>query len=105
MEEFHIEVYRGDTPEIEFVFYDAENNPLNLDGYTVYFTAIKPNGEVLFDVETRPVDLVNGKVSAKLTSEQTSVPGIYRCEFEGRKDDTILTLWQGWLVIRDDVRK
>ncbi|MCS7224948.1 MAG: BppU family phage baseplate upper protein [Armatimonadetes bacterium] len=105
MSDFDITIFRGDTPTLEFTFLDGETSqPLNLSGWTLYFAVKHSDGTLLINKLMTVTDPTNGTAQVALTASETNAVGIHIAEIESRKDADILTLVQGLLRIRNDVR-
>lgn len=103
---FWIVTYRGDTPTIEFEITHADTNqPLNLSGWNVFFSAKKRDGTLLFTKQMTVVDPEKGKVQVRLSHLDTDYVGQCIAEIEARKGNDTLTIAQGVLIIREDVKK
>ncbi len=105
MNDFEIIIYRGDTPTLEFEFTDIETNtPINLSGWTLHFAAKRSDGTLIINKQMTIVDPLAGKATVALTSDETNHVGRHTAEVEARTNTDILTLAQGVLVIRGDIR-
>ncbi len=105
MPDFEVTIYRGDTPTLEFEFQDDAGNPLNLSGWTLYFAAKRNDGQIFINKPMTITDPPAGKATVALTSTETDNVGRHLAEIEARKDSDVLTLAQGVLVIRGDIRQ
>lgn len=102
---FVIEVFRGDTVSIEVQFLQDDDSPLDLTGWSVYFAARKSDGTILVNKGVSMTNPANGIGILSFTPSDISIAGKFQCEFEARMGDQIKTLEQGYLVVREDIRK
>lgn len=84
------------------------NEPSNLSNKTVTFSMIR-DGSTAWDIEDQPcsiVDASNGLIEYAFGSDETNVPGMYRCVFKVINDEGKVASFPEydvqWLWICDD---
>jgi len=108
-------VYRGDDKIITTTFKDELDNPIDITGYTVYFTVKEKEDETVDDSNaliqvdvTSHLDPVNGKTNINLTNIQTNIPvGKYVYDIQwkdtGGKIKTIVS--DKFIVYKDTTKR
>lgn len=99
-------IVRGDSLTYLVSFYNRDGSPLNLSGWAVYFAARnKVTGRTIIKGMS-VVEPQNGKCLLTITPSDFEEAGIYDAEFEARSDQgEIVTLSQGIITVRDDIKK
>ena len=108
-----MEFYRGDNKSYTLAFTDKNNEPINITGWTIFFTIKRylsqsdDEANLKEDV-TNHDDPTNGLSSIHLSNGQTDSlePGDYFCDIQIKKvDGTILTIMAGKLKVLADVTR
>lgn len=108
------EIVRGDNENIEVTFTDNDTNlPINITGYTVYFTvnmtkdSIDDEDAVIKKDITDHTDPTNGKTLIQLTSTDTAIAiGKYHYDVQYKDENNqIKTVVIGNINIIQDVTK
>ena len=86
-----------DVRYIEASFKNEDQNNINLANYSITFYVKKPDDTMIFNYCT--VDTANNTVTAELTSQALSVPGILECEFQIFDSDNELLKVTGLKII------
>ena len=106
-------VYRGDSKTYTITFDDG-TNPIDITGWTVFFTVKNKNDNSSTDDDaliTRTVtshsDPVNGQTQVILSFDDTDIePGIYKYDFQTISDTGIRTTYNpDSFIVTDDVTK
>jgi len=105
-----VEIFRGDTPLLQFQLTKPNGAPFDLTDYTAYFAATSYGATLLFDLTCTITDAANGLCEVQLDATHTGTAGYYTGEIECRKtvDQTTYIHTANphiALVIKDDVRK
>lgn len=89
------EIIQGDDETFEITFKDENALPINITGYTVFFTLKKKLDSDATDDEasikvsvTSHTDAVNGETSVSLTNDQTSALEARRYYYDFQLKDT-----------------
>lgn len=80
-----LEIYRGDSKDINLTFTNTDGTPFVLSGYSLAFTAkssYSATGSAITVCQTGYVSAVSGMMSIHLTTGQTNInPGDYYAQF------------------------
>ena len=108
----HLQIYRGDDKTWEIQFKDCEGTPIDITGWTVYFTAKEKKADIDADAKiikeiTSHSDPVDGKTLIILVpADTTDLKGNFYYGIRVKKDTgervTVLT---GTLEVLKNVRK
>jgi hypothetical protein len=100
-----VQIYRGDTPLLEFTVTDEDGKIIDLTDYHVYF-AVKLKGSVVINREASVYDPNRGLVRITLSTTETDYVGTGLGELEGRTEDgSVNTFGQFKVKFLEDVRK
>jgi len=105
-----VNIYRGDTPLLQFTLKKSDGTVLALTGAKVYFAARRNDG-LTADIDAECTILTPataGRAEIRLTTTHTATAGAYIAEVEVRFTGPpllIYTATQFTLNILDDVRK
>ena len=107
-----IEVFRGDTFTRTLTFLDNSQDPIDITGWTVYFTIKKdkddPDASAVIkkDITSHSVPLSGQTILSLTASELDDLLGDYYYDFQIKKDDgTIKTLVVGKFIVYFDVTR
>ena len=99
-----IEVFQGESRDIEFEVVDDEGDPFDLTGFDVLFKAVRDETEVEISKSTGAgivvTDAPAGKTVLSLDSDDTSDAGHYLMELRITDNGTTVTTLFGDLTIR-----
>lgn len=108
-------LYRGDTREYALTFTDSNGDPINIDGWTIYFTLKKnerdTDDEAALKKDTTEHEPEVGKTKFTLTPSNTNdlKPAKYFYDIQVKKKDgdkdVIVTVVKGNLEILTDITR
>ena len=102
------EIIRGDTVSLNMTFTDDDNAPIDLTGYTIFFTVKKDmndtDAQAVIAVNTTTGD-ATGKVTIDLTSDDTDVTeGAYHYDLQLVKGSIVESTKSDILSVVRDVK-
>lgn len=107
-----LNIFRGDSKTFSLTFKDSEDNPKDITGAIIYFTAKLQTTDSDEDaaiqvIQTTHTDPTNGKSSLSLTPDDTDInPGRYYYDFQlVEADGSVTTLVVDKLSILADVSR
>lgn len=106
-----IEVFRGDDFTVELIFTDTDGVPIDITGWTIFFTAKKrredPDDAAVLSITSAPSDPLNGKALIGKSHVFTdTLLGTYYYDFQYKKaDETIQTITSGSITFNPDITR
>jgi len=107
-----LSVYRGDDKTFNFTFVDGDGDPVDITGWTIFFT-VKENESDADDDAKISVDVTShtsptgGLSSLSITDSDTNItPKRYYYDFQIKKADGIIrTLLKGTIQVMTDITR
>ena len=90
-----ITVRQGDSFTLNFEIKDKCGKPINLTGATLLMQARDDAGNIVFALESAPVDALKGKIALLLAPAQTNIAvGDYKTDIQlTTSDGSVNTIW------------
>lgn len=105
-----LQITRGDDESITVTFKDSDSNPIDITGFTVYFTAKNRKSDIDGDAViskdiTSHSDPVNGETVIFLSNTDTSIePGTYYYDIQYKNTaNEITTVIISTLEVKQDI--
>lgn len=106
-----LEIKRGDSKTYTIKFRDKDNNPVDISGWTVYFTVKEnlgqtdENAKIKKDVTVHSNPL-NGETQIALTSTDTNLVGNYIFDIQYKNMvNEIKTIVEGFITFAKDITR